>query len=69
MKAEYERLRDTSLCFDPAEMHTQKNVIPVVLLNIWSLESHSVDIKFENNLMNCPLTFYRNTAFTISLSV
>ena len=46
MKAEYERLRDTSLCFDPAEMYTQKNVIPVVLLNIWSLESHSVDIKF-----------------------
>ena len=65
VKAEYQSLRDTS----HLKCILKKNVIPVVLLNIWSLESHTVDFKFDNNLMNCPLTFYRNTAFTISLSI
>ena len=46
---EYERLRKTSLLEEIDSLQVQEHdlTIPIVLLNIRSLQKHSIDIKFD----------------------
>ena len=55
--------RNTSLLTKTLEcqLHEQDIVIPVVLLNARSLKKHSLDIKFDKNIFNCPLILLTET--------
>ena len=60
---EYERLRKTSLLEENNSLQVQEHelVIPIVLLNIRSLQKHSIDIRFDKKIFNCDMLLFTET--------
>ena len=60
---EYERLRNTSLLEENANFQVQKDdlTIPIVLLNIRSLQKNSIDIKFDPKIFSCDILLLTET--------
>lgn len=63
VRAEYQRLQNTSLLQDDANLQVQEDdpIIPIVLLNIRSLRRHSIDIKCDNKTFNCDMLLLTET--------
>ena len=65
---EYERLRNTSMLEENDSFQVQEHdlVIPIVLLNIRSLQKHSIDIKFDKKIFNCDMLLFTETQLRTS---
>ena len=62
---EYERLREispiTTSLSSQLQLTVSNNYVTVSLLNIRSLQKHSIDIRNDANIMNSDVSFHRNT--------
>ena len=65
---EYERLQSTSMLEENDSFQVQEHdlVIPIVLLNIRSLQKHSIDIKFDKKIFNCDMLLFTETQLRTS---
>lgn len=59
VRAEYERLRELSL--SPNTMSTNVNHITISLLNVRSLRKHSIDIRYDQNILHSDIVALTET--------